>query len=480
MEFYHEAIVGTMNFMRLGHILILSFSSYPSPSRQGRLLGNLISALSPRFEADILTIRESELGYIEKFRKHRLLRVPVGGTYMQKVESFQRAISRQLDGDEYDIIHFRSPWEGHTLAQNRQTLDARFIYEPSLSLPLDCAEELQKTFVKLDRQSMDMADLIIVPSLHQEQVLRADPSLAPKLRLIPTGVDVNLFDFEHTTGLSPLDVIWVDNFNDWTATKLVFDGLARLKETRRELTIGLVGPITTAFANDLVGLIARLGLSENVKFFGVQEEEDLPLLISRGRVALVGPRGPGPGALPREDCLNLLEYMACRTPVVAPRLPYVTEVTSDGELARLYAPESAIELSRALLYVLNNPEKAVDMAELAYETVREEYTAAASRRRLVDLYADLLAPLISEDSVVTAGSRPGRRKDSSISWQGQRTSSTGVGSPVPVNSPIDDGFHAGDMDTANLNFEDLRFEASGVLLGGSLEDEPTNPSHPAN
>ena len=478
MEFYHEAIVGTMNFMRLGHILILSFSSYPSPSRQGRLLGNLISALSPRFEADILTIRESELGYIEKFRKHRLLRVPVGGTYMQKVESFQRAICRQLDGDEYDIIHFRSPWEGHTLAQNLQTLDAKFIYEPSLSLPLDSPEELQKTFIKMDRMSMEMAHLILVPSIHQATLLRADPMLAPKVRHIPPGIDVNLFDYEHTAGLSELDVIWVDNFNDMASTQIVFEGLARLKDSRPGLTIGLVGPITTAFANDMVGVIARHQLSENVKFFGVQEEEDLPLLISRGRVALVGPRGPGVGALPREDCLNLLEYMACRTAVVAPRLPYVTEVTNDGELARLYTPDSAIELSRSLMYQLNNPEKAEEMAEFAYETVREEYTAARARRQLVDIYADMLAPLIAEDSVIS-GARAGRRKDSSISWQGQRTSSTGVGSPVPVNSPIEDGFHAGDMDTANLNFEDLKFEASGVLLGTSLEDEPTNPSHPA-
>ncbi|PKN23957.1 MAG: hypothetical protein CVU65_13115 [Deltaproteobacteria bacterium HGW-Deltaproteobacteria-22] len=468
-----------MNFMRLGHILILSFSSYPSPSRQGRLLGNLISALSPRFEADILTIRESELGYIEKFRKHRLLRVPVGGTYMQKVESFQRAISRQLDGDEYDIIHFRSPWEGLTLAQNLQVLDAKFIYEPSLTLPLDSPEELAKSFIKLDRMSMEMADLILVPSLHQVGLLCADPVLAPKVRHIPAGIDVNLFDFEQTAGLSELDVIWVDNFNDMPSTQIVFDGLARLKETRPQLTIGLVGPITTAFANDMVGLIARQGLSENVKFFGVQEEEDLPLLISRGRVALVGPRGPGQGALPREDCLNLLEYMACRTAVVAPRLPYVTEVTSEGELARLYQPDNAIDLSKALMYQLNNPEKARDMAELAYETVREEYTAAQSRRRIVDVYADMLAPLLSEDSVVS-GARGGRKRDSTITWQGQRTSSTGVGSPVPVNSPIEDGFHAGDMDTASLNFEDLKFEASGVLLGTSIEDEPTNPTHPSN
>jgi hypothetical protein len=171
--------------------------------------------------------------------------------------------------------------------------------------------------------------------------------------------------------------------------------------------------------------------------------------------------------------------MACRTAVVAPRLPYVVEVTSDGELARLYQPDSAIDLAKSLMYQLNNPEKAADMAELAYETVREEFTAAQSRRRLVDVYADMLAPLLSDDSVVS-GVRAGRKRDSSISWQGQRTSSTGVGSPVPVNSPIEDGFHAGDMDTANLNFEDLKFEASGVLLGTALEDEPTNPTHPAS
>ncbi len=464
--------------MRLGHILILSFSSYPSPSRQGRLLGNLISALSPRFEADILTIRESELGYIEKFRKHRLLRVPIGGTYMEKVESFQRAISRQLDGDEYDVIHFRSPWEGHILAQNRHVLDARMIYEPSLSLPADSPEELRKSFVALDHLSMELADLILVPTRHQAEILLGKPDLAPKVRHMPVGIDVNLFDFEHTAGLAPIDVIWVDNFIDMPATLLVFEAFERLHQNRPDLTIGLVGPITPAFANEMVGLISRHKLTDNVKFFGVQEEEDLPLLISRGRVALVGPRSPGAGAIPRDDCMNMLEYMACRTMTVAPRLPYTIEITREGELARLYDPESPVDLARNLLYALNNPDKSEKIAADAYDEVRELFTAAHSRRRVIDIYAELMEPLILDNSSPSIPQRSGRKKDSSISWQGQRTSSTGVGSPVPVNSPIEDGMYAGDMDTANLSFEDLQFEASGVLLGTTLDDEPTNPTRP--
>lgn len=466
--------------MRLGHILVLSFSSFPSPSRQGRLLGNLISALSGRFEADILTIRESELGYVEKFRKHRLLRVPVGGSYMQKVESFQRAIARQLDGDEYDIIHFRSPWEGYILHQNRSQLDAKYIYEPSLSLPPQTPQDIVDAFVELDHISLDLADLILVPSRHQARQLAENPNWGPKVRVVHAGIDVNLFDVQHTGGLSSLDIIWVDNFMDIAASSVVLEGIARLREQKADLSVGLVGPIDKSLVDPLVALIARHQLSENVKFFGVQEDEDLPLLICRAKVGLVGPRAPSPGAFFREDCMNLLEYMACRVPVVAPRLPYITDIAEDGELARLYVPDNPLDLSKNLLYMLNNPDKASRLAEDAYDTVREEYTAAGTRRNLIAVYADMLAPLVAEAAsaeISTGTGHASRRRDSTISWRGHRTSSTGVGSPVPVNSPIDDGLQMYD-DTANINIDEIRFEASGVLLGASVEDEPTNPNHP--
>lgn len=470
-----------MNFMRLGHILVLSFSSFPSPSRQGRLLGNLISALSGRFEADVLTIRESELGYVEKFRKHRLLRVPVGGTYMQKVESFQRAISRQLDGDEYDIIHFRSPWEGHILLQNHTQLDAIFIYEPSLSLPPQTPPEIVETFVELDRMSLELADIVIVPSAYQARQLSENPKWAPKVRVVHAGIDVNLFDVQHTAGLPPLDIIWVDNFMDLSASSMVFEGLARLREQKSDLVVGLVGPIAKPLVEPLVSLIARHELSDHVKFFGVQEDEDLPLLICRAKVGLVGPRTPSPGAFLREDCMNLLEYMACRVPAVAPRLPYITDITENGSLARLYAPDNSLDLSKNLLYMLHNPDKAALMAEDAYDTVRDAYTAAGTRRDIITVYADLLAPLVAEtaESPEESG-RPVRRRDSTISWRGHRTSSTGVGSPVPVDSPIDDGLQMYEMDTANIDIDEIQFEASGVLLGVQMEDEPTNPNHPAS
>lgn len=470
-----------MHFMRLGHILVLSFSSFPSPSRQGRLLGNLISALSGRFEADILTIRESELGYVEKFRKHRLLRVPVGGTYMQKVESFQRAISRQLDGDEYDVIHFRSPWEGHILLQNHTQIDAIFIYEPSLSLPPQTPKDIVDTFVELDRMSLDLADLILVSSEHQARQLRMNPKWASKVRVVHAGIDVNLFDVQHVGGLPLMDIIWVDNFMDLSASALVFDGLARLREQKPDLQVGLVGPIAKPLVDPLVGFISRYQLSECVKFFGVQEDEDLPLLICRAKVGLVGPRMPSPGAFLREDCINLLEYMACHVPVVAPRLPYIADITENGELARLYMPDNALDLSKNLLYMLNNPDKASRIAQDAYDTVRDKYTAAGMRRAFISVYADLMASFMTIEGTTAPEelSRPVRRRDSTLSWRGHRTSSTGVGSPVPVDSPIDDGLPLYEMDTANINIDELQFAASGVLLGIPLEDKPTNPNHPS-
>ena len=48
--------------------------------------------------------------------KTRMLRVPVVGSLPEKVEMFRRAIRRQLEGEEYDVVHLRSAWGGRAVA----------------------------------------------------------------------------------------------------------------------------------------------------------------------------------------------------------------------------------------------------------------------------------------------------------------------------------------------------------------------------
>ena len=114
-------------------VLVASFSVCPAPDRQGVQLGHLIKALAPRFEVDVVTLRVGDLAYVDRFHKARMLRVPVGGGgLVEQAEAFGRALRRQLEGEEYDIVHLRTAWGARASAKDQRLNGAIGISRPCL------------------------------------------------------------------------------------------------------------------------------------------------------------------------------------------------------------------------------------------------------------------------------------------------------------------------------------------------------------
>src|SRR5207253_9982232 len=91
--------------------LVVSFSVCPAPDRHGVALLNLLKALAPRQTVDVLSVRGGDLPYVERLHRARMLRVPVGtGPLAEQLEAFRRAVRRQLEGEEYDVVHLRTAW----------------------------------------------------------------------------------------------------------------------------------------------------------------------------------------------------------------------------------------------------------------------------------------------------------------------------------------------------------------------------------
>jgi glycosyltransferase involved in cell wall biosynthesis len=448
------------------------------------MLGNIISALGPRFEADVLTIREQDMGYVQKIRKQRLLRVPVGGTYIERVESFQRALSRQLDGDEYDIIHFRSPWEGATIATKREYFDAKYVYEPAHVLPFNTSSAIKTKYMELEKESLELADLVIVSSKWAAKQLELSGYNKP-IQVVYPFVNTNLFDWDVTIGLSPMDIVWTDNFDNIKSILFVLNSFAKIKLHKPAFTAGIIGPIDDSIADKITDFMEKNGLSENIKFFGAIDEESLPLIISRGTVGIVPPPTHITSLFRREDSINSVEYMACKVPLVAPDTPFINEITMDGEMAYLYDPNSSNSLAAQILTAIDKSEKFDDKTEIAYNNSREKFSASSMRRKIVKAYARLLPPLQqSEDGVFDSN---GIYKSSTISWQGQQTSSTGVGSNRPTGPLFTQDTEEKVQSEITLQIDEIEFEASGTLLGASyddhnpdLHDETTDPIIPVD
>src|SRR5579872_1955237 len=117
----------------MARILVCSFSMLPSPDRHGVQLENVCKALGPRHIVDVLTVRGFEQLSVERTHRARILRVPVGnGDLATRVDTFRRALKRQLESSEYDAVHARDGWCAGVLDSAKGTLGFKLVFEIAL------------------------------------------------------------------------------------------------------------------------------------------------------------------------------------------------------------------------------------------------------------------------------------------------------------------------------------------------------------
>jgi glycosyltransferase involved in cell wall biosynthesis len=89
--------------------------------------------------------------------------------------------------------------------------------------------------------------------------------------------------------------------------------------------------------------------------------------------------------------LVLLEAMAMRLPVVSTAVGGVPDLVEDGVTGYLIPPDDRAALSRQLTFLASRPASALEVAEIARNTVLERYTTERMARDYDALYERLVA-----------------------------------------------------------------------------------------
>lgn len=119
-------------------------------------------------------------------------------------------------------------------------------------------------------------------------------------------------------------------------------------------------------------------LPSNVHFIGRKEQSDIPTYLEAADVLLL----PHPRGEYSQSPMKLFEYMASGVPIVASRLPSISEVLSDGN-AILVEPGNPSALADGIRGALDDSTRARKLAEQAREDVRQ-YTWEARGARIYD------------------------------------------------------------------------------------------------
>ncbi|MBW4560738.1 MAG: glycosyltransferase family 4 protein [Mojavia pulchra JT2-VF2] len=402
--------------MNKSKIAYIAFDTVPAPKGAAIHIAAFSVALGAAFgDVQLVTVSPTaaSIDYYEIYPQVMQTALPaIGDNLIQRILYFRRVLKSWLQRQRFEVIHIRSIYEGFAIALNKQQYCDRLIFEvnglPSIELKYrypDVADD-QELLHKLQSQEqicLEAADLIITPSNVTNEYLQARGIPATKIRVIPNGVDLNVFtynlnsaNFHHSSwrdGNFPspkrkLRILYFGTLSSWQGVNLAIEALALVS---RDLPacLTVIGQARDYQVKKLNQLALKLGVTDELTILEPMSQTQLVEHIHASDIILA-PLTPNDRNLIQGCCpLKILEGMATGKPVIASDLPVVRELGEDGRHFLLVKSGSAKAIRDAVLQLQNNPELATQIAVNARQRIEECYTWQRAGEALIAAYAEL-------------------------------------------------------------------------------------------
>ena len=241
----------------------------------------------------------------------------------------------------------------------------------------------------LKRFAFSKADEVSVVS---DVLRRKSAGLIPRtipVRVMPMGIDTRVFSpSAETTGRE--GILYVGRLIHEKGGETLLHAMRQLRERGIHTRLTFVGDGPAR--GRLEQLSHEFGISQQVAFVGGMPNQALPAHYRQAAAlvfpSLLGPRGQqeGMGLVP-------LEALACGCPVIASRLPSISEILRDGRDGWLFTPGDAGALAECIGQALANPA----LAALRAESGRRAVVGAYDWDIVADGYSKLYTRLIADD-----------------------------------------------------------------------------------
>ncbi|MBW2465003.1 MAG: glycosyltransferase family 4 protein [Deltaproteobacteria bacterium] len=369
-------------------VLVTAFAPVPGSSPHAAAVLGLAAAV--RAEMDVITLKTESLKHMENHGHARLYRVPVGhGDAAEQREAFGRACLRQLEAQPYDVVHVRGAMEGRVLAEQKKAFGFSLIYEMATFPDEAEGKAIEKAWSSAHEACAEAADLILVPTQAAARGL-GEAGHAGKVALVHPGVDVDAYDWWPAATGEVGRILYLGRFG---ADRDLSTVLTAIKDVHRErpVEVLIVGDPDEEARARLRRMVDAFDLGAVVTVRGEPTAHDLPMLIGAADLCLASaaaaPRFRDLGDLPQP----LLEFLACRRPVVAAGVPGVSEVLRDDEEGLIYPPGDHEALADAIITLLADDAQRERLVDAAYARVRSLFSGGARRRRIAEVY-EMLYP----------------------------------------------------------------------------------------
>jgi len=389
-----------MNNSRLAYI---SFDTVPAPKGAAIHIAAFSQILADAFgDIHLVTVSSTAEGTTlqELYPGVMQTTLPaIGDTLINRVLYFRTFLGTWWQGRCFEAVHIRSIYEGYPIALNKQRLCNSLIFEvnglPSIELKYrypavaDDRELLQKLIAQ-EQICLEAADLIVTPSSVTRDYLQKRGVSAEKIRVIPNGVDLEVFSYQSPKVTIPtrFRLLYFGTLSAWQGVNLAVEALAlACRDFPTELIV--IGSTRDRQVENLKQLAVKLGVADLLTVLPPVSQAELVQHIHLAD-AIVAPLTPNDRNLIQGCCpLKVLEGMATGTPVITSDLPVVRELGIDGVHFLLVKPGSAKGIREAVFRLRTEPELATQLAVAARQRIETTYTWKQAGNALVEAYEKL-------------------------------------------------------------------------------------------
>ncbi|MBW4641903.1 MAG: glycosyltransferase family 4 protein [Goleter apudmare HA4340-LM2] len=386
-------------------IAYIAFDTVPAPKGAAIHIEAFNIALATRFNTtQLVTVSPTETSINSCGISPRIVQTElpaIGDNLITRVLYFRNLLKAWLQNRRFEVVQIRSIYEGWEIAHNKQKYCDRLIFEvnglPSIELKyrypdiVDDRELLHKLYTQ-EQICLTASDLIVTPSSVTSEYLQTRGVPANKIRVIPNGVDLNIFtnNKQQITNNNPLglQMVYFGTLSPWQGVNLAVEALALVnRDLPANLTV--IGQAKEYQIKALKHLAKKLEVADKLIILEPMPQTQLVQHIHNSNVILA-PLTANDRNLVQGCCpLKVLEGMATGIPVIASDLPVVRELGEDGIHFLLVKPGSAKAIKDAVLQLQNDRELAKQLANNARQRIEKYYTWQRAGEALIAAYTEL-------------------------------------------------------------------------------------------
>lgn len=381
----------------LPRLLFCCFDVVPGPSASSRRLTEYVKGLSERFQVVVLSVKTPDHPHIEKYHGARLLRVPVGaGDLTARAETFDRAVRRQLESEEYVLVHFFDPFGGYALAEKRGELGYKLVYDacvfPSIELPFGSPEPPNRRLTARCRRQelfcLMSSDAVIVGNPLTRDWVSTMGVERERVHVLLAPVDLTLYTPEAMGRPDgrPLRLVHLGSLAGSHGLSVLVEGMALVSPAERA-RLTLVGPANPEWQARLEHEAATRGLIGQVELMGPVDHDEIHEVLSTADVGALTLDDVERNRVVGSPLSRLGEYLAAGRPVLAADVPSARQLVPP-EAAVWYRPADPKSLAGAIIALAADLPTRLSLGAAAREA-SARWDAAKIRADLVALYVSI-------------------------------------------------------------------------------------------